>query len=344
MNQLWNDNPILPLSLSKPDAGPAAQIFLPQASLPAFTQTTTPNLPTITQPASQAGAVTGVASTATLTQPPTSIPNATPPPQPGNNFVRTLDNMLMVYVPKGPFLMGSSGDAMADKDESPQHTVELSGYWIDQHEVTNAMFQKFVNATGFVTEAEKDGSSYIRSGESWVSQSGANWQQPTGPGSSAINQLPVVHVNLFDAQAYCNWAGGRLPNEEEWEKAARGTNGSIYPWGNMAPTGAHLNMADQSIALSWSQPFNDGYSELSPVMQYPEGISPYGAYDMAGNAWEWTQSCYSSNYQAAATCTYYVIRGGSFSASLRHVRSAGRKTFIPDHPHGNLGFRCVIAE
>jgi formylglycine-generating enzyme required for sulfatase activity len=177
--------------------------------------------------------------------------------------------MEMVYVPAGNFLMGSrKDDPLARDNEKPQHEVYLDPYWIDKTPVTNAMFTKFVAETGYVTEAEKAGFAWGPT----KSIKGAQWRHPRGPNSniSAQDNHPVVSVSWNDAVAYANRAGRRLPTEAEWEKAAGGTDGRKWPWGNNPPTDKLCN-------------FNGRAGGLTPVGNYPDGASPYGALDMVGN-------------------------------------------------------------
>jgi len=207
---------------------------------------------------------------------------------------REKDGMVMVRVMEGPFMMGSNE---SDETERPEHILTLKAFWIDQTEITNAMFQTFVQANNYQTEAERIGKAYFLdlSTKSWQRIEGIDWQHPRGVESSlaGLNDYPVVDVSWNDAVAYCAWAGGRLPSEAEWEKAARGTDERIYPWGNSAPKENLLNFADVNLDLSWADnKINDGYQLTSPVGSYPDGASPYGVLDMAGNVWEWVDSWY----------------------------------------------------
>ncbi len=157
-----------------------------------------------------------------------------------------------MLIPAGPFTMGS-GDPRAT-DERPAHEVHLSAYYIDRYEVTNAQFKVFVEATGYLTTAEQE--------------DGISWRHPEGPESDISTQLdhPVVYVSWYDARTYCGWRGKRLPTEAEWEKSARGTDGRIWPWGNIF---------DPGCANIWGR--EDGYEKTAPVGTFPSGVSPYGA-------------------------------------------------------------------
>jgi formylglycine-generating enzyme required for sulfatase activity len=258
------------------------------------------------------------------------------------------DGMTLLYVPIGPFTMGSdSGTA----DEKPAHTVTLAAFWIDQTEVTNAMFAKFVAAKNYQTEAEKAGKSWVLNltSKNWEETAGANWQHPQGPSSNldGLSAHPVVQVSWNDASAYCAWADRRLPTEAEWEKAARGTDARTYPWGETAPDGSLLNFADVNMAVDWAdKSANDGYQFTAPVGNYPKGASPYGAYDMAGNVWEWVNDWYDV-YQGGDKATssdfgvkYRVLRGGSWVNNDNGLRVSLRNWSSPDFRLDLDGFRC----
>ena len=236
----------------------------------------------------------------------------------------------MVFIEGGVFEMGADNN-QARPDEIPKHRVKVSSFWIDQHEVTNAQFKKFVDETAYFTVAEKDvdwnvlktqlppgtpkpNDSLLATGSMvftppsyavdlndysqwWTWTNGANWKHPKGPESniSGLENHPVVHVCYNDAVAFCKWAGKRLPTEAEWEFAARGgLKNKIYPWGD-----EHIEKGLPK-ANSWNGifPYNntqvDGFFTTSPVKSYsPNG---YGLFDMAGNVWEWTSDWYDKDY------------------------------------------------
>ena len=261
----------------------------------------------------------------------------------------------MVLIPGGIFEMGGDND-QADPDEFPKHEVKLSPFYMDISEVTNAQFRRFVEATGYVTTAEKipdwnemkktlppdtpkppdsvlvaaslvfhttPGPVDLRDYNQWWSWvKSANWRQPEGPGSSIIGKenYPVVHVSWDDAMAYCKWAGKRLPTEAEWEFAARGgLANQIYPWGN-----EHVN-AGIPKANVWEGHFpyynerRDGYVRAAPVKTFqPNG---YGLYDMAGNVWEWCSDYYHYDY-------YKQLRGAITIDPAGPVSS-----YDPQEPH-----------
>jgi len=287
-------------------------------------------------------------------------PSSTAQPTPGIGSTRVsdTDEMVMVDVPEGNFLMGSdkSKDPEAYNDEIPQHRVYLGAFRIDRSEVTNAVFAKFIQETHYQTDAEKAGSGFVLnlSAQRWEDTQGADWQHPQGPSSSldGLNNHPVVQVSWNDAKAYCKWAGERLPTEAEWEKAARGTDGRIYPWGDQKPSGDLLNFADSNLGTSWGDPsMDDGYRFTAPVGNYPSGASPYGALDMAGNVWEWVADWYDETYyqgnqpernpQGPSSGTNRVLRGGSWNDGARSVRAASRSWNTPDLRLNYIGFRCA---
>ena len=225
--------------------------------------------------------------------------------------------MTLVYIPAGEFLMGSKeGDADADDDEFPQHTVYLAAYWIDRTEVTNAQYQKCVTEKAC---DEPDDTTYFS--------------------DSNYRYHPVVHVDWNDAQAYCKWAGRHLPTEAQWEKAARGTDGRTYPWGE----GISCNLANYGGC--------DEFPKTSPAGHYPEGASPYEALDMAGNVWEWVGDWYDSSYYGRSPMenptgpddgSYRVLRGGSWYKNERYALSASRYFNVFVITNNLIGFRCVV--
>ena len=231
----------------------------------------------------------------------------------------------LIRIPAGPFLYGSAdSDKMAWDDEKPQRTVELPEYWIGRTPVTNDQFARFVRATGHKTTAEREGSGFAWTGSRWEGVKGADWLHPGGPSTSSSGKgnHPVVQVSWDDAQAFCNWAGLALPVEEQWEKAARGADGRVWPWGNEPPAAEHCN-------------FNMNIKDTTPVGKYsPRGDSPYGCADMAGNVWEWTGSWYTEGSTRA-------LRGGSWLNNDRITRAAFRLINNPDLRYFDVGFRVV---
>jgi len=250
------------------------------------------------------------------------------------------DGANLVYVPEGEFTMGSNMDV----NEQPIHMVRLDAFWIDQTEVTNKLFSAFVNATGYKTDAETAGWAYTWDGFNWAQTAGADWQHPNGTDSDITGREkhPALQISWNDATAYCKWAGRRLPTEAEWEKAARGTDQRAYPWGNKAPDEHLLN-------------FLGNVGDTTEVGSYPNGVSPYAAYDMSGNAWEWVNDWYQNYYYA--TLEYHVfnpqgppygngkvMRGGSWMNYYDFIRAAERRWSNPLFAFSNYGFRCVRSQ
>ena len=232
----------------------------------------------------------------------------------GSMRISPIDGMVLIYVPEGEFLMGDS----RDKNSSPPHLVYLNSYWIDQTEVTNAMYARCVlveKCTFTVQQASK----------------GIHFDEP------AYANDPVVYITWYDAADYCRWAGRRLPTEAEWEKAARGMDMREYPWGNDPPEWPLLN-------------FNNLIGDTNPVGSYLEGASPYGVLDMAGNVREWVVDWYdpgfyiyspSQNPLGPDSGEMRVLRGGSFLDNFQRVRAAKRFEHPPDSGGVNRGFRCA---
>ncbi len=284
----------------------------------------------------------------------TSLPTSTPERilKIGSIVVNPIDNAQAVYVPEGVFLMGSK-DSDADDDEKPQHLVYLGAYWIYQHEVTNAQFSTFISAANYVTTAEKRGWSFAWEGDPWQKKPGTHWTAPEGPGSDieGLDDHPVVHISWEDAVAYCTWASGRLPTEAEWEKAARGTDGRVYPWGNSPVTQGRANFCDLNCLADWAETNqDDGFAFTAPVGSFTGGTSPYGAHDMAGNVWEWVADWYDDGYYqkspyltptGPSSGKFRVSRGGSYLDNERALRVSYRDGIIPDYATMFHGFRCV---
>ncbi len=257
----------------------------------------------------------------------------------------------MVYIKGGKFEMGTDTGMPF---EGPVHSVEISPFFIDEHEVTVADFEKFVTATGYQTEAEKFGWSGIfdfQTGQ-WTRGDGANWRFPEGNTFAAKPNEPVVQISWNDANQYAKWAGKRLPTEAEFEYAARG--GLIqkeYAWGDDLKPGGKL------LANWWQGTFptnnliEDGFLSRAPVKSFP--ANGYGVYDLTGNVWEWCSDNFADDYYAKSekrdpkgppTGEERVIRGGSFLCAenfCSNYRVAGRSRSAPDSGLSNLGFRCV---
>jgi formylglycine-generating enzyme required for sulfatase activity len=260
--------------------------------------------------------------------------------------------------PAGMFLIKGGSFQMGSEDgmpfEAPVHTVEISPFYFDEHEVTVADFEQFVTATGYQTEAEKFGWSAVfdlKKGE-WTKSDGADWRHPEGPGSSSSPSEPVCQVSWNDANEYAKWAGKRLPTEAEFEYAARGgLDAKTYAWGDdLKPDG-------KLMANWWQGTFpekntvEDGYLARAPVKTFP--ANGYGLFDITGNVWEWCADRYNANYyrdspqrdpKGPETGQERVIRGGSFLCAdnfCSNYRVAGRSNATPDSGMNNLGFRCA---
>jgi len=248
----------------------------------------------------------------------------------------------MMYVPEGSFAMGVDSGRAYDEcvktrgeckqtwftDEDPPHPVEVNAFWMDQIEVTNAMYALCVNAGAC--------------------------KPPQFPGSYNVDDYfknpqyasyPVTNVDWYQANAYCEWSGARLPTEAEWEKAARGTDERLFPWGNTLPDCGIMNF----------HPFNGNscQNDTSPVSSYQFGQSPFQIYDLAGNVFEWVADWYGRDYYANSpdanpqgpdSGLYKVLRGGAWYFDAEFARSTYRYKHDPRYFYSFTGFRCVQPE
>ncbi len=269
----------------------------------------------------------------------------------------------MVYVTQGSFVFGSLDPAQlahklgnAAGDEHPVREVWLDAFWIDRTEVTNAEFGRFVAEARRVTVPEQTGQGHVWLPDGWALVSGANWRHPSGEGSSidARDDHPVVQISWHDADAYCAWAGKRLPTDAEWEKAARGSDGRSWPWGSEFDP-LRLNYCDASCPIPSARrdpSHDDGFAYTAPVGSFPLGASPYGALDMAGNAWEWTADWYHPDSYAFAAPSNpkgawpgrrvdRAMRGGSFAGERGYTRATSRSYDPPESSWFGVGFRCA---
>jgi formylglycine-generating enzyme required for sulfatase activity len=254
-----------------------------------------------------------------LPPPPTPTPMPTPTPAPTPAPEETPEPTappvtdIMIEIPAGPFTMGSD---TGEPDEAPAHEVDLSAFEIDRFEVTNADFAQFVEATGYQTDAEKAGSS-------------KNWRDD----AEGKDNHPVVRVSWNDAVAYCEWLGKRLPTEAEWEKAARGTEGWMYPWGDeWDPSKANVK--------------ETGLRGTAAVGSFGAGASPYGVEDMAGNVWEWTADWYEPYPDSTYDSEYFgqkfkVVRGGGWFEMADAVCTTNRDLTSVTAANDDMGFRCA---
>ncbi|MCP4538279.1 MAG: formylglycine-generating enzyme family protein [Chloroflexi bacterium] len=265
----------------------------------------------------------------------TPIPTQTPTQEPvsftlGTRQTRSVDNMVTVYVPGGTFQMGSDeSDSGAYDDEFPQHAVTLDAFWIDQTEVTNAQFAAFLNDQGNQTEGEVTWLE-LESEYCPIEQVGDKYQ----PKSNYADH-PVIEVSWYGANAYCQWVGMQLPTEAQWEYAARGMEGHIYPWGDSPPT---CNLTQ----------FEGCSGDTVPVGGLPDGASWCDALDMAGNVWEWVVDWHGDYFSGSQTNPAgpldgdsKVLRGGSYGHNEASIRTAIRGINAPSGRSGIVGFRCV---
>jgi formylglycine-generating enzyme required for sulfatase activity len=303
---------------------------------------------------------TSAASMAAESSPPPAA-KAKPEPRPmtQDREVTGKDGAPMVLIPAGEFQMGSP-DGDGDKDEHPRHRVALSAFYLDKYEVTNRLFQQFVQQTSHRTTAEQEGKAYamIAAGK-WEEVSGAHWRKPEGGETvfdSNREEHPVVSVSWEDTQAYCRWTGKRLPTEAEFEYATRAGTETKYWWGNGNPGSRRVaNIGDESLKRQysdWPWPIMTGYDDGS-VRTAPVGsfeANPFGLHDMTGNVWEWTGDWYDEQYYGSRSPKnpkgpskgdYRVLRGGSWVSGPDNVRSANRNGDTPAYRYFNIGFRCA---
>jgi formylglycine-generating enzyme len=278
----------------------------------------------------------------------------------------------MVLLEGGAFLMGSDDRfAYPEDGEGPVREVEVAPFWIDACAVSNAEFAPFVDETGYLTEAEQFGWSFVFAGllpddfpptqgvaqaPWWRKVEGANWRHPEGPQAGIDERLdhPVAHVSWNDAQVYLAWAGKRLPTEAEWEYAARGgLDGRVFPWGDeLEPGGEHrMNVWQGDFPSKNTRA--DGFYSTCPVDSFPP--NGYGLFNTTGNVWEWTSDWFHPTFrsrdrrrdpQGPPNGTHKVQKGGSHlchHSYCRRYRVAARQGNTPDSGAGNLGFRCARA-
>jgi formylglycine-generating enzyme required for sulfatase activity len=277
-----------------------------------------------------------------------------------------------VAFPAVDFLMGTDYPRANRSDgEGPVRPVALSPFAIDVYPVTNADFDAFIRATGYVTEAERFGTSFVFQGQIpaerydelvedtlaaspwWCLVRGASWRAPQGPGSTIDDRMthPVVHVSWNDAMAYATWSGGSLPTEAQWEYAARGgLEQKLYPWGD------ELTPQGRFMCNVWQGEFPDvntaadGFSATCPVDAFPP--NGHGLFSVTGNTWEWCLDFWSVDFSAAPSRdpqgpwngAARVMKGGSFmchASYCNRYRPAARTRNTPDSAASNIGFRCV---
>jgi formylglycine-generating enzyme required for sulfatase activity len=238
----------------------------------------------------------------------------------------------LVDILGGSFVMGDAG---GEADEAPR-TVKVAAFRLMRTEVTNARFAAFVAATGHRTDPERSGRGYVWT-DRWRRVAGSDWRHPFGPESDIAGKAehPVVQVSANDAAAFCAWAGLRLPSEEEWEYAARGSDGRRYPWGDEPPEADGFRWANFGTVACCAPDAADGYLRTAPVGRFPGGASPFGPMDMAGNVWEWTASAFPGRPGEVA------LRGGGWGNNPYCLRASYRHGNPPDIGLDMVGFRCA---
>ena len=221
-------------------------------------------------------------------------------------------------VSAGAFTFGEGASA---------RVISLPSFEIGIYPVTVAQFAAFVAATGYVTQAEREGWGLAFQGSRWAETAGASWRAPRSPGNSAAGREahPVVQVSRSDAEAFCAWAGVNLPTEEQWEKAARGDDGRHYPWGDRWRPELCNHAGCEA-------------RDTVPVDFYPGDASPCGARGLTGNVWEWTASVYEPG------SAYSVLRGGAWPHDERFLTTTFRYYALPGYRSDALGFRCILVD
>ena len=234
----------------------------------------------------------------------------------------------MALIPEGPFPMGVPHAARdGGVDERPNHEVFVDNFYMDLYEMTNGRYLQFVTETGH------------RVPQHPTDESKGLWKGNMMPES--VTDLPVINVDWFDAEAYCHWAGKRLPTEAEWEKAAKGPNDWRFAWGDVEPTTEHANFNQ----LAWR-----GEATLVQVGIYEKGKSPYGIYDVAGNVWEWVSDWYKVDYyqespthnpKGPETGKYKALRSSGWQGETPQMRVFTRIKSLPTDRNNSTGFRCA---
>jgi serine/threonine-protein kinase len=250
-----------------------------------------------------------------------------------------MDGMVQVFIEAGEFLMGSIDNEAIQRIEGgraypeiPQHVNTTGEYWIDMYEVSNAQYALCVTA-GVCTAP------YLPKSETRESYFG----------NPEFDNYPVIWVSWYMATDYCEWAGRRLPTEAEWEKAARGTEGLKYPWGNELGDNPPANFCDTNCGRTIANhKYDDGYPDTAPVDSFPDGVSPYGVFNMSGNVWEWTSSIIEpypydpdDGREDPDVWKERVWRGGPWTNGYWWLRSSVRYRSIATYWYVNLGFRCA---
>ncbi len=248
----------------------------------------------------------------------------------------TPDTSAMIRIPAGKFWYGCKEqvDGDCDPDEQPGRWIDSPEFWIDRTEVTVEAFNRCAFANVCPTAGLRM--------PFWKDEERPSWAWACNWGKEGREKHPINCVDWNQAKTYCEWAGKRLPSEEEWERAARGTDGWKYSWGNAGygEAGRVANIADETLAREkprWpaAQGYDDGFYTTAPVGSFPDGASPEGALDMLGNVWEWTSSWSDTNLK------YRVTRGGSWANAPQLARASNRYRFDPSYRGETFGFRCA---
>ena len=257
-------------------------------------------------------------------------------PDIGSTILSDKDGMTLMYVPAGEFTMGDKaekGVAICKSfglscsldwfmNQEPPHKVYLDAFWVDQTEVTNALYAACVKA-----------------GKCNVPASNKSYTRENYYENSEFDNYPVIFVTWEDARAYCTWSGRRLPTEAEWEKTARGADERVYPWGNDLPNNDLVNYRHARL-------------DTIAVGNIPKGASLYGALDMSGNVWEWVNDWYGETYYAVSPAsnprgpdsgTTHVLRGGAFGSGTYNITATFRFISKPEETYAWFGFRCAMS-
>lgn len=286
----------------------------------------------IPSPTSILSAATETTTEATNTRIPTATVTLEPTVESITTRLRKIDGMEQVIVPAGTFRMGSDFE---EEREKPEHAVWLDTYWIDTFEVTNSQYALCVSTGACNTPDYRNSLTH----EKYY-------------GSNGFDNYPVLFVSWHDASDYCGWVGGRLPTEAEWEKAARGDQDARnFPWGDHFGSN-YANLCDRNCTMSWKNSnYDDGFIDTAPVRGFPDGVSQYGAMNMAGNVCEWVADWYKSDYYynkqdwseplGPASGSTRVIKGGSWYDDTDILRVSARYGFDPNKSYYDVGFRCV---
>lgn len=276
----------------------------------------------------------------------------------------------MIFIKGGTFMMGLDKPILPQDGEGPARRTTVDSFYMDVYEVSNAEFEYFVNHTGYETEAEKFGNSFVldslipkeisanitqavAAAPWWLPVDGADWRHPFGPGTTIDDRMdhPVVHVSWNDAMEFCKWAGKELPTEAEWEYATRGgLENRLFPWGNALLPGGKHRMNIWQGTFPTKNTAEDGFETTAPVTAFPP--NNYGLYNTVGNVWEWVHDWlevrHSPGDQVNPTGPLHgtdrVKKGGSYMCHKSYCyryRCAARSNNTPDSSASNLGFRCA---